>query len=31
MTEGESLFLQGKIEEAYEELQKEKTGRAFYL
>lgn len=31
MTEGESLFLQGKIDEAYEELQKEKTGRAFYL
>lgn len=31
MTEGESLFLQGKIDEAYEVLEKEKTGRALYL
>lgn len=31
MAEGERLFLQGKIDEAYEELLKEKSGRALYL
>lgn len=31
MSEGESLFLQGKIDEAYEALKKEKSGRALYI